>query len=560
MHKSLRLIKRVATIFFIAIISINTFAAVVGDNDGAAFITKAEFDSLKNDFQSQLDRYNSSIDNKIDGAIASYLAGIKMNSTLNAQANINELKFPLKIININKDLMDVDGLYNTTSTWVTPSFKTSIDFFMFESWSGALWIREGKGEWGKSVTALNVNVKDGKWVCDAEISDLTYALNGTLLWDNSGGSDYPNKHTYPILGMDWSKFVKEDAGNYWSSKQQRVRTNKVEIASDGTWYGYISDNNKTITMNLFPAAMDSNVVPDWSEGADLDYWPAFSGTMTTGRLSDYLTDMVSWSYNYQKSDIFDFIYNLDENHGTTIDKTNLALVTYGSDHKLYLANMKRFRQSINLETPVAQAWRDRTLRTKDPTNTTYFSGTLRTVSPGYTPISNWHSLSGVDHDAETKSSIPPSYLYYDITDNSGNAIARHHMIDGIPVLRIDPVISSGSVNEINIEFNLTSSGSTSGSKYIAFSTAPITVQGDGMPNVASIKSDDKILAISSSSSGSTPVANSDSKLWTVKSGSNSFKISGISLNRNDIIYLKIYFDKSEGYVEMSKPEFTLTID
>ena len=217
MRKSTRIVKRLLALFLVVLMSINTFAAVVGDNDGAAFITKAEFDSLKNDFQSQLDRYNSSIDNKIDGAIASYLAGIKMNSTLKAQANINELKFPLKIININKDLMDVDGLYNKTSTWVTPSFKTSIDFFMFESWSGAMWIREGKGEWGKSVTALNVNVKDGKWVCDAEISDLSFALNGSMLWDNGGGTNYPSKHTYPILGMDWSKFEMEGSGNYWSS-------------------------------------------------------------------------------------------------------------------------------------------------------------------------------------------------------------------------------------------------------------------------------------------------------------------------------------------------------
>ena len=54
------------------------FAAVVSDNDGSAFITKAEFDSLKNSFQSQLDSYNQNIDNKIDNAIASYLAGIKV--------------------------------------------------------------------------------------------------------------------------------------------------------------------------------------------------------------------------------------------------------------------------------------------------------------------------------------------------------------------------------------------------------------------------------------------------------------------------------------------------
>ena len=58
--------------------SIESFAAVVSDNDGSAFITKAEFDSLKNNFQSQIDQYNTSIDSKIDGAIASYLAGISI--------------------------------------------------------------------------------------------------------------------------------------------------------------------------------------------------------------------------------------------------------------------------------------------------------------------------------------------------------------------------------------------------------------------------------------------------------------------------------------------------
>ena len=82
MKKSTRIVKRALALFLVVLMSINTFAAVVGDNDGAAFITKAEFDSLKNDFQSQLDRYNSSIDNKVDGAIAAYLAGVKVTSQM----------------------------------------------------------------------------------------------------------------------------------------------------------------------------------------------------------------------------------------------------------------------------------------------------------------------------------------------------------------------------------------------------------------------------------------------------------------------------------------------
>ena len=55
-------------------------AAVVSDNDGSAFITKAEFDSMKNDFQSQIDQYNTSIDSKIDGAIGAYLSGIRIST------------------------------------------------------------------------------------------------------------------------------------------------------------------------------------------------------------------------------------------------------------------------------------------------------------------------------------------------------------------------------------------------------------------------------------------------------------------------------------------------
>lgn len=76
-------IKTIIFISFILALILNNFAAVVSDNDGSAFITKSEFDSLKNNFQSQIDQYNTSIDSKIDMAIASYLAGISVTKTEN---------------------------------------------------------------------------------------------------------------------------------------------------------------------------------------------------------------------------------------------------------------------------------------------------------------------------------------------------------------------------------------------------------------------------------------------------------------------------------------------
>ncbi len=65
-------------IVLIIVLSINTFAAIVSDNDGAAFVTKAEFEALKDSFAAQINNYNSSLDGKIDGAIASYLAGTRL--------------------------------------------------------------------------------------------------------------------------------------------------------------------------------------------------------------------------------------------------------------------------------------------------------------------------------------------------------------------------------------------------------------------------------------------------------------------------------------------------
>lgn len=70
--------KVILMLMLMVLISFETFSAIVSDNDGSAFVTKAEFEALKTSFNKQIDDYNVSIDGKIDGAIASYLAGISL--------------------------------------------------------------------------------------------------------------------------------------------------------------------------------------------------------------------------------------------------------------------------------------------------------------------------------------------------------------------------------------------------------------------------------------------------------------------------------------------------
>ena len=96
MRKSTRIVKRALALFLVVLMSINTLGAVVSDNDGSAFITKAEFDSLKNNFQRQIDQYNTSIDSKVDGSIAAYLSGLKMEKQKNVElpiTNYAEMKW-----------------------------------------------------------------------------------------------------------------------------------------------------------------------------------------------------------------------------------------------------------------------------------------------------------------------------------------------------------------------------------------------------------------------------------------------------------------------------------
>ena len=152
MKRSSRFIKRGLALILVLLFSIESFAAVVGDNDGAAFITKAEFDSMKNDFQSQLDRYNSSLDNKIDGAIASYLSGV----TLKRKAEFNNLYDDLGGDNIRF------GNPNIVPT-IKPKTGWAITWFNADRW-GYSFSTLGAGKWGIMDASNNSWLGDGAMV------------------------------------------------------------------------------------------------------------------------------------------------------------------------------------------------------------------------------------------------------------------------------------------------------------------------------------------------------------------------------------------------------------
>ena len=118
-----KIFKKTVCVIFALLLSFNSFAAAVSDNDGSAFITKSEFDSLKNNFQAQIDRYNTSIDMKIDSAIASYLSGIR--------AVASE---PSKVLVDNYSDMMWVGDYNIYGRWKKWTSNTAMTSDMNNKW------------------------------------------------------------------------------------------------------------------------------------------------------------------------------------------------------------------------------------------------------------------------------------------------------------------------------------------------------------------------------------------------------------------------------------------
>lgn len=143
----MNVIRKILTIVLISIIiAFDCLAIAISDNDGSAFISKAEFDSLKNTFQSQIDAYNTTIDNKIDDAIATYLSGIKVDKTITINSGF-DLEGKNKTIifvgktnnfnNMTNELRATDrifnifcGVYGTNSYFIQDAYDT----FSFESY------------------------------------------------------------------------------------------------------------------------------------------------------------------------------------------------------------------------------------------------------------------------------------------------------------------------------------------------------------------------------------------------------------------------------------------
>ena len=118
-------------LFFVIIFNIFSYSAIVSDNDGSAFVTKAEFENLKKNFSDQVLNYNKSIDEKIDGSIASYLAGINLKKKSYEKVILADWNY---VISHNTEIKNVINLPLFSMNYFFYNYKYNVDNWTDLGW------------------------------------------------------------------------------------------------------------------------------------------------------------------------------------------------------------------------------------------------------------------------------------------------------------------------------------------------------------------------------------------------------------------------------------------
>ena len=222
---------------------VNLYAAIVSDNDGSAFVTKSEFETLKQSFNAQITNYNNSIDKKIDGAISSYLAGISLNKPVSQDI-------------INKSWDEVSSINGVlTNTYKVPD--VNLQFMLGTTWSS-------NGDAPESAEPGVVGT--AYWTSVAHISTLKYVEN----W-NSIKNCYRN-----LLTCTGSSPI--DVGDMiWDGQATRYReqwfiTRSIMQNKHWNWLDRFGDVTFSITMSNLSTIKNAGYVTNW-DNVKTTAWP-----------------------------------------------------------------------------------------------------------------------------------------------------------------------------------------------------------------------------------------------------------------------------------------------
>ena len=267
------MLKKLACLFLVVLISIDGFAAVVSDNDGSAFVTKSEFEDLKKNFNKQIERYNQSLDNKIDGKIADFLGGQHVSQIVDLKSYINAighsfsdsttLGWPAtRTGTYRKWFINLGALYghmfkkNTTSQLQ----------YLTGSINSAAWKEENTSNYG--IYLYGEKVDDNTWKLQNYIYSKPYASVGGIFTSGSSYQTDPTTNvTIPTKTFTNSSSTSFDSSSDTWSPNLGGKTLNINVTKS---FG-IADTFYDPTLNIVTGNQLSTTDVYFVEAKNLNY-------------------------------------------------------------------------------------------------------------------------------------------------------------------------------------------------------------------------------------------------------------------------------------------------
>lgn len=461
MNKNFKLTIKLLSLLFSIVLIFESSAAIVSDNDGSAFVTKAEFEALKKDFDKQIENYNDSIDNKIDGAIASYLAGIQIGKKESKSILIPDWeKYTMMNKSIANDYVypDFSGQYSlfkyATEYGSGPASTATWNTKIFFSRNVMNYVRTGKAN--KKVLVDNVEIGD-----TLNVENTTWAGIATNA-----------KESFNFARHDLQDSFSDGDPAYLFA----THTNYFIIC---TVYN--------IRLNGYVRSSDLNSIssPVWNLGLR---WVWNTGRTNWVIKPVFISNEVKISYEKDDDDnIYDYLHV-----GNWLGSTTWECNAKGVNNYFTTSSKNTLRTKAWVDASTMEGVWDGV----EASNATYYNSDGSEARPHIQRGAKFTQTTTIrdenTSDATNNSTIPTIGLIGDLTasqiyqfnnndlfDNDGNAIDRVKMQQGIPIFHVkEDEVVEWTANFKNVDSTLTNKYIVAMFSYVPFSNDSTLTTGN----------------------------------------------------------------------------------
>lgn len=510
-----------------------TFGAVVSDNDGSAFITKAEFDSLKNSFQAQLNSYNTSIDNKIDTAISSYLAGIKTTREETLIHAKSKLSYPLKLQMKNVLIDWSDWNTNGSTPYWAPNwnmyiwgFRGTCNFLIDKLYAQPVITRQFfNGKWDSTINKF-------------KISGMLTNVVGEL---NFNSNFYKFTTTHANEANVTFGFVLDQTGQYgYKGRGSSVFTRDLVRASGDSLIDFYSGSTSYGSLKIdaiWTWGYKQALALSSSTTDNENYLDQFQATSGGGYNEGHNPDKVTFdsSLKFDSSNSIDFIMNAYDEDRTDETGKRIELPVAYNNH-IYMTNKNNFKSDLQNSIVEGTTYKNGLFTYNHTSQWTggkystqwWFANML---TPGWTIEPQFSGYT--THNIHQRSFMEPHNMCYDVKTPYDNKDIVQNMTDGIVLTK-----TNYDYELMNIKIDIASENS-SVKKYLVMSTNPIPQSNYNDIDTEVSSNPNKYLKISSNKN-----LTSTTYKYELSEGENSVYIGDIENNK--ILYYKILWDQDDS--------------